>query len=66
MIFSKTAVADKEYFESGRWKCAKSPTGRHDWLIEHTVDRLIGTCKYCSRKKLYKEVTYGEWVVEYL
>ena len=33
------------YLKSGIWKCEKSPTGIHYWIIEHRK----GQCKYCGR-----------------
>ena len=38
---------DKEYLESGRWKCEKSSTGAHHWII---VGKKA-ECKYCLELK---------------
>jgi hypothetical protein len=38
---------NKEFIESDRWKCDKSPSGAHHWII-HSYDM---TCKYCSSSK---------------
>jgi hypothetical protein len=35
---------NREYIESNRWKCDKSPNGAHYWII-YTQQM---TCKYCS------------------
>ena len=35
---------DKEYLESGNWKCSKSPSKAHYWLISDGDMK----CKYCS------------------
>jgi hypothetical protein len=46
---SMKASENREYIESGRWKCDKSPSGAHYWLIHQQQM----TCKYCNS---YKEV----------
>jgi hypothetical protein len=38
---------NKEYISSDRWKCEKSPTGAHHWIV-HTYE---ATCKYCDQSK---------------
>ena len=40
-------AADIEYFESGRWKCHKSPTGAHHSAITGKTMK----CKYCGEKR---------------
>lgn len=42
----------REYVESGRWKCAKSPTGAHHW-IEPSSAEAPGAfyCKWCYEVK---------------
>jgi hypothetical protein len=35
---------NKEYIDSGVWKCGKSPSGAHHWIISQ--DYMI--CKYCN------------------
>jgi len=41
------ATMNKEYIDSGRWKCAISPTGAHHWIVIR--DQM--TCKHCSEKR---------------
>jgi hypothetical protein len=36
-----------EYLAEGQWKCSKSPTGAHYWVVV----RRIMTCKYCSENR---------------
>jgi hypothetical protein len=38
---------NKEYFSSNRWKCEKSPSGAHFWIIV----AYEMTCKYCNNNK---------------
>jgi len=68
-IHPKSAVSkDREYFESRRGECPDSPTGGHGWFIEYVEGgrgEMIGTCRYCNKRKLYKQ-DKGKWVVEYL
>ncbi len=40
---ASSTVVNKEYFDSLRWKCDKSPSGAHHWIIKY--DQM--TCKYC-------------------
>ena len=44
---SMRAFAEKVYFESGSWKCEKSPSGAHHWFIIH----FEMTCRYCGLSK---------------
>jgi hypothetical protein len=41
------ATGEKEYVASGVWKCDKSPSGAHHWII----DRTLMTCRYCNNCK---------------
>ena len=43
------ARQDKDYNDSGRWKCSKSPTGAHHWIEAKVGEAEPGTfvCKYC-------------------
>jgi hypothetical protein len=41
------ASENKEYIASDRWKCEKSPSGAHYWIIQS----YQMTCKYCSYHK---------------
>jgi hypothetical protein len=52
---SMKASGDKEYLSSGRWKCEKSPSGAHFWII-HIYQM---TCKYCGEKKLTSATSYN-------
>jgi hypothetical protein len=38
---------NKEYFDSGNWKCDKSPSGAHHWIIIQPHMK----CKYCKDKR---------------
>ncbi len=43
-----TRVSDnQEYITSERWKCEKSPSGAHHWII----DCGQMTCTYCNYSK---------------
>ena len=37
----------KEYQESGAWKCRKSPTGAHFFVLDYLGN---GKCSYCTKK----------------
>ena len=51
--YCPTAHADKIYYKSGRWKCDKSPSGAHYWLVRtHDME-----CKYCHEVRQLKQVT---------
>lgn len=41
------ASDNREYFSSNRWKCEKSPSGAHYWIIV----AYEMTCKYCKNNK---------------
>lgn len=38
---------NKEFISSNRWKCEKSPSGAHHWMILS----YEMTCKYCNDRK---------------
>ena len=38
---------NKEYIDSGSWKCDKSPGGAHYWIISR--DQM--TCKHCTENR---------------
>jgi hypothetical protein len=38
---------NQEYMASDRWKCLKSPSGAHHWIVESAQM----TCKYCESSK---------------
>jgi len=40
--------SDKEYLESGSWKCSDSPTGAHYWIITRIKTGKIMICKHCK------------------
>jgi hypothetical protein len=42
---------NKEYLSSERWKCEKSPSGAHHWIVRQC--RM--TCKYCCENRLVQE-----------
>jgi hypothetical protein len=39
---------NKEYFNSGGWKCDKSPGGAHYWIVSEGHM----TCKHCMENRL--------------
>lgn len=45
---------DREYYKSGTWKCARSPTGAHWWL--GVGERF--KCKHCLTRKTFP-IYYG-------
>ena len=53
-------IIDKEYVESGVWKCDKSPTGAHHWE-ELTSDNTRGLfyCIHCYDVKKFP-ITWEE------
>jgi hypothetical protein len=38
---------DRDYVDSGNWKCGKSPTGAHHWVISQSEM----TCKHCTETR---------------
>ena len=42
-------AVEKTYFESGDWKCPKSPTGGHWW----DCNVIPSVCKYCGKSKVH-------------
>jgi hypothetical protein len=44
---SINATDNKEFILSNRWKCEKSPSGAHHWIII----AYEMACKYCNNKK---------------
>jgi hypothetical protein len=52
---SMKASGDKEYLTSDRWKCGKSPSGAHYWII-HAYQM---TCKYCEESKSANATGFG-------
>ncbi len=38
---------EKEYINSGRWKCVKSPHGAHHWIVQQ--NEMV--CRYCQEIK---------------
>ncbi len=48
MGYSSMKISEnREYIESDRWRCNKSPSGAHHWII-HSQEM---TCKYCDLSK---------------
>jgi hypothetical protein len=48
------ASENKEFIASDRWKCEKSPSGAHHWIIDcHQM-----TCKHCSCSKPVTSLGY--------
>jgi hypothetical protein len=52
---SMKAFENKEFIASERWKCVKSPSGAHYWII-HSYDM---TCKYCNNNKEINTNRFG-------
>jgi hypothetical protein len=46
---------DQEFFSSERWKCNKSPSGAHYWIIN--IDSM--TCKFCNDSKPVSTKRFG-------
>jgi hypothetical protein len=46
---------NQEYMASDRWKCSKSPSGAHHWMI-HSGEMI---CKYCELIKPMDTKRYG-------
>jgi hypothetical protein len=46
---------DQEFMASDRWKCSKSPSGAHYWIIQSGQM----TCKYCELSKPMDAQRYG-------
>ena len=46
---------NQEFMASDRWKCSKSPSGAHHWIIQ----RGQMTCKYCDYSKPVDMNRYG-------
>ena len=47
-----------EYLKGDRWKCGKSPTGAHYWVIGKQM-----VCKYCLTVKQTETALYGSDIV---
>ena len=41
---TNNTTINKEYVYSGNWKCDKSPSGAHYWIV--SKDHMV--CKYCN------------------
>jgi len=53
LVHRKTDLLSMEfraYVESGDWRCDKSPTGAHHWIISNGTQR----CVYCGCTKSLK------------
>jgi len=44
-------ILDKQYMDKGDWKCDKSPTSAHYWIITKERIGKIMTCKHCGQIK---------------
>lgn len=45
---SMKVTEDKEFLGSERWKCEKSPSGAHHWIVYSNNQ----TCRYCKLNKI--------------
>jgi hypothetical protein len=52
---SMKASGDKEYLASGRWKCEKSPSGAHHWVVQS----YEMTCRFCNDIKEINSARFG-------
>jgi hypothetical protein len=52
---SMKVSGDKEFIASDRWKCDKSPSEAHYWII-HSYHM---TCKYCNFSKPVNTERFG-------
>ncbi len=56
MVQRPIKVSDnKEFITSDRWKCDKSPSGAHYWLVQC----YQMTCKYCNCSKTVNTGRFG-------
>lgn len=46
----------KKYLVSDTWKCGRSPTGAHHWIVDHEGSGLFGLCKYCGEWRKFAPV----------
>ena len=44
---SNMAAENKEYIDSGAWKCSESPRGAHHWIVYK--ENMV--CKHCKLKR---------------
>ena len=49
------ALIGLSYIPAGLWKCRKSPTGAHFWIIDEVM-----TCKFCKAERPIPEYK-GYW-----
>lgn len=61
MYPNKLKKKDEVYVREGKWKCSKSPSGAHHWIVsggkvEAKVVSYPMHCKYCKEKKT---ICYG-------
>ena len=54
---SMKVYEDQEFMASDRWKCSKSPSGAHHWIIQ--IGQM--TCKYCNSSKTVDTQRYGSY-----
>lgn len=52
---SMKVSGDQEFMASNRWKCIKSPSGAHYWIIQG----YQMTCKFCDFSKAVDTRRYG-------
>jgi len=52
---SMKVTGDREFIASDRWKCEKSPSEAHYWIIQ----RYQMTCKYCNSSKEVNSDRFG-------
>jgi hypothetical protein len=46
---------NQSYMASDRWKCSRSPSGAHHWIIQSSQM----TCKYCDLSKPMDSQRHG-------
>ena len=47
-----------EYLKGNSWRCSKSPTGAHHWIVGNQI-----VCKYCLMVKQSQTVQLGRDIV---
>jgi len=65
-VGKKFPIGYEEYYESGVWKCDKSPTGAHHWIELTSSNKVKGMwcCKYCSDVTKFP-LTWEEYTRQY-
>jgi len=48
-------LKDRKYLLSGGWRCSRSPSGAHHWMLlaNRGGDVVVGRCAFCGGKKSF-------------